>query len=51
MNMLLRAKNTRIKFQLKGASTKNRSSPPKVFSRKGVLKYAANLQENTHAEV
>ena len=28
-----------------------RSSHPEVFLRKGFLKYAANLQENTHAEV
>ena len=31
---------------------RSRSSHPEVFLRKGVLKkYAANLQENTHAEV
>ena len=28
-----------------------RSSHPEVFLEKGVLKYAANLQENTHAEM
>ena len=28
-----------------------RRSHPEVFLRKGVLKYATNLQENTHAEV
>ena len=29
----------------------NRSNPPEEFLRKVVLKYAANLQENNHAEV
>ena len=29
----------------------NRSSRPDVLLRKGFRKYAANLQENTHAEV
>ena len=29
----------------------NRSSHQEVFLGKGVQKYAANLQENTHAEV
>ena len=28
-----------------------KSSPPEVFLGKGVLKYTANLQEDTHAEV
>ena len=28
-----------------------RSSPPEVFLGIGVLKYAVNLQENTHVEV
>ena len=28
-----------------------RSSLPQVFLIKGVLKYAANLQKNSHAEV
>ena len=28
-----------------------RCSHPEVFLEKGVLKYAANLQESTHAEV
>ena len=28
-----------------------RSSRPEVFLRKGVRKYAANVQDNTHAEV
>ena len=28
-----------------------RSSQPEVYFGKGVLKYAVNLQENTHAEV
>ena len=28
-----------------------RSSRPGVFLKKGVLKFAANLQENTHAKV
>ena len=32
-------------------SSKYRISPPKEFLGKGVLKYAANLQENTNAEV
>ena len=29
----------------------SRSTNPEVFLRKGVLNYATNLQENTHAEV
>ena len=32
-------------------NVKIRSSRPEVFLRKGVLRYAANLQENAHAEV
>ena len=34
------------------ADEEETKGPPEVFLRKGVLEiYAANLQENTHAEV
>ena len=35
----------------KSSFTNFRSSGPEVFLGKGVLKYAANLQEITHTEV
>ena len=35
----------------KEARVMQKQPPPKVFLGKGVLKNAANLQENTHAEM
>ena len=55
MFILYKARNSvRVfEYQFKVALRKirNRSNHPEVFLGKGVQKYAANLQENTHAKV
>ena len=43
--------NPNRKQQKKKKNKKQNKTKKKVFLRKGVLKYAANLQENTHPEV
>ena len=40
-----------VNEQQKQKKIKNKTKQKKVFLRKGILKYAANLQENTHPEV
>ena len=44
-------KKTQIENNKNKKNKKQNKTKNKVFLRKGVLKYAANLQENTHPEV